>query len=50
MKGYWDRIDILSDALCEVFEPIEAIALTTDEWEHGDKAIIEFARIGEVIE
>jgi predicted nucleotidyltransferase len=49
-KGYWDRIDILSDALCEVFEPIEAIALTTDEWEHGDKSIIEFARIGEVIE
>ena len=49
-KGYWDRIDILSDALCEVFEPIEAIALTTEEWEHGDKAIIEFARIGEVIE
>jgi uncharacterized protein len=49
-KGYWDRIDILSDALCEVFEPIEAIALTTDEWEHSDKAIIEFARIGEVVE
>lgn len=48
-KGYWDRIDILSDALCEVFEPIEAIALTTDEWERGDRAIIEFARSGEVI-
>ena len=49
-KGYWDRIDVLSDALCEVFEPIEAIALTTEEWERGDKDIIEFARSGEVIE
>jgi uncharacterized protein len=49
-KGYWDRIDILSKAIYEVFEPIEAIALTTDEWEHSDKAIIEFARIGEVVE
>ena len=29
-KGYWDRIDILSHAIYEVFEPIEAIALTTD--------------------
>jgi uncharacterized protein len=49
-KGYWDRIDILSKAIYEIFEPIEAIALTTDEWEHSDKAIIEFARIGEVVE
>jgi uncharacterized protein len=48
-KGYWDRIDILSYAIYEVFEPIEAIALTTDEWERGDRAIIEFAKSGEVI-
>ena len=48
-KDYWDRIDILSHAIYEVFEPIEAIALTTDEWERGDKAIIEFAKSGEVI-
>jgi hypothetical protein len=33
-----------------VFEPIEAIALTTDEWEQGDRAIIEFAKSGEVID
>ena len=49
-KGYWDRIDILSYAIYEVFEPIEAIALTTDEWERGDRAIIEFAKSGEVID
>jgi len=49
-KGYWDRIDVLSSAIYEVFEPIEAVALTTDEWEQGDKAIVEFARSGEVIE
>jgi predicted nucleotidyltransferase len=49
-KGYWDRIDILSYAIYEVFEPIEAIALTTDEWERGDRAIIEFAKSGEIID
>ena len=25
-KGYWERIDILSAAICRVFEPIEAVA------------------------
>lgn len=27
-KDYWKRIEILSDAIYEVFEPIEAVALT----------------------
>ena len=31
-KRYWERIDILSNAIYRVFEPIEAIALTPDEW------------------
>ena len=43
------EIDILSRAIYEVFEPIEAIALTTDEWKRGDKDIIEFARNDDLV-
>lgn len=48
-KGYWERIDILSDAIYEVFEPIEAIAMTPNEWEKGESDIIEYSKSGEVI-
>lgn len=48
-KGYWERIDILSDAIYEVFEPIEAIAMTPEEWEKGESPIAEYAKEGEVI-
>ncbi len=36
-KNYWERIDILSDAIYEVFEPIEAVAMTPEEWERKEK-------------
>jgi uncharacterized protein len=48
-KSYWERIDILSDAIYEVFEPIEAVALTKEEWERGESTVVDFARKGEVI-
>ncbi|MDI6807833.1 MAG: nucleotidyltransferase domain-containing protein [Candidatus Eisenbacteria bacterium] len=48
-KGYWERIDILSDAIYEVFEPIEAIALTPVEWEKEESAIVEYSKSGEVV-
>ena len=48
-KDYWGRIDILSDAIYEVFEPIEAVALTVDEWEKGESTVAEYAKEGEVI-
>lgn len=48
-KDYWERIDILSDAIYEVFEPIEAIALTPEEWEKGRSDIVEFSKAGEVV-
>ena len=48
-KNYWERIDILSDAIYEVFEPIEAIAMTVKEWENGDSLIIDYAEKGEVV-
>ncbi len=48
-KDYWERTDILSRAIYDVFEPIEAFALTPEEWDKGDSAIVEYARTGEVV-
>jgi len=48
-KGYWERIDVLSEAIYEVWQPIEAIAMTPEEWEKGDSMIAQFAREGEVV-
>ena len=48
-KGYWDRIRILSNAIYEIFEPIEAVALTPEEWDRGDSTVVEYARSGETI-
>ena len=39
----------MSDAIYEVFEPIEAVALTMEEWEKGESAVAEYAKEGEVI-
>lgn len=48
-KGYWERLDILADAIYEIFAPIEAVAMTLEEWERGDSLIAAFARKGEVL-
>jgi predicted nucleotidyltransferase len=48
-KGYWERIDTLSAAISTVFEPIEAIAMTPQEWQNGDSLIADYARNGEVV-
>lgn len=48
-KGYWERIDILARAICEVFEPIEAVAFTPEEWQRGDSPIVQFAKSGEAV-
>jgi predicted nucleotidyltransferase len=48
-KGYWERIDILSDAIFKVFKPIEAVAMTPHEWEAGDSFIAAYARSGEAV-
>ncbi len=48
-KGYWERTEILSDAIYYVFEPIEAIALTPEEWEKGEIGVVELAKGGEVV-
>ena len=48
-KDYWERIEILADAIYEVFAPIEAVAMTVEEWERGDSQVAAFARKGEVL-
>jgi predicted nucleotidyltransferase len=48
-KDYWERIDILSTAIYTVFAPIEATAMTPEEWESGDSMLVDFARHGEVV-
>ncbi len=40
---------MLSDAIYEVMKPIEAGAMTSEEWEKGDSMITDFARKGEVV-
>lgn len=48
-KDLWARIEILSEAVCRVWSPIEAIASTPEEWEEGDSLALQFARQGEVV-
>lgn len=45
-KGYWERIDVLSEAIYQVFAPIEATAFTPEEWEARDSLIFDYARDG----
>lgn len=44
--GYWERINILSEAIYKVFAPIEASAFTPEEWEAKSSLIIEYAHDG----
>ena len=48
-KDYWERIDLLADVIYQIFAPIEAIALTQEEWEKKDSFIVDFARQGEIL-
>ncbi|MBI5970612.1 MAG: nucleotidyltransferase domain-containing protein [Deltaproteobacteria bacterium] len=48
-KGFWERIEILSEAIYEVFEPIEAVAMTPEEWRKGDSSIAEYSKNGEIV-
>lgn len=45
-KGFWERIDILTEAIYKVYKPIEAVAITLEEWEKSNSAILRFAREG----
>jgi len=45
-KTYWERIDILTDAIYKVFAPIEASAFTPDEWKSEKSLISDYAKNG----
>lgn len=47
--GFWERVDTLVEALYEVFEPIEAIAMTKEEWDNRAYSIVDYAINGEVV-
>ena len=48
-KTYWERIDILTEAIYTVFAPIEASAFTPDEWQSGKSLISDYAKDGILI-
>ncbi len=48
-KSYWERIDILSEAIYKLFAPIEASAFTPEEWQSGQSLLVDYARNGVVV-
>jgi predicted nucleotidyltransferase len=48
-KTYWERIDILTEAIYEVFAPIEASAFTPDEWKSKKSLLSDYAQNGILI-
>jgi predicted nucleotidyltransferase len=48
-KTYWERIDILAEAIYEVFAPIEASAFTPDEWKSKKSLLSDYAQNGMLI-
>ena len=48
-KDYWVRINILSDAIYKVFAPIQAVAMTPQEWDSKESPVCDFAQKGEII-
>ena len=48
-KSYWERIDILSEAIYRVFAPIEASAFTPAEWQSDNSLIVDYAKDGVLI-
>jgi uncharacterized protein len=48
-KDYWERVDILSAAIYEVFAPIEATAFTPEEWQSGQSLMVDYAKEGVLV-
>jgi uncharacterized protein len=46
---YWARIDILSEAIYDVFAPIEVVGFTPEEWDTKTSQLYDYARQGEVL-
>ncbi|MGB5159458.1 nucleotidyltransferase domain-containing protein [Desulfobacterium sp. N47] len=48
-KNYWERIDILTEAIYKVFAPIEATAFTPEEWKAEKSLIVDYAKNGIIV-
>lgn len=48
-QSLWERIGVITPSLREFTEPIEAVALTPEEWEQEESLIIACAKQGEVV-
>ncbi len=46
---FMDRLELLGRTKAVVFEPIDAMGLTPEEWESGEYLISDFAKEGEVV-
>jgi len=46
---YWSRIDILSEAIYDVFEPLEVVGFTPEEWDKQTSPLYDYAKQGEVL-
>ncbi|MGV8118359.1 MAG: nucleotidyltransferase domain-containing protein [Candidatus Xenobiia bacterium LiM19] len=49
LLDFWQRIDVMANAICEVIEPIEAIAMTRKEWDNREFGIVDYAENGETV-
>jgi predicted nucleotidyltransferase len=47
--NHWQRIEKMTDALYELFLPIEAHALTPEEWESGESMTAAYAKTSTLI-
>ncbi len=45
-KSYWERIDLLTEAIYRVLAPIEASVFTPEEWKSEKSLMVDFARNG----
>ncbi len=43
-KSYWERIDILTEAIYMVHAPIDAVAFTPEEWENENSPVYGYVR------
>ncbi|MGB4097812.1 MAG: nucleotidyltransferase domain-containing protein [bacterium] len=48
-KSYWERIDILTEAIYKVFAPIEASAFTPEEWKSKKSLFMDYAGNGVLV-
>lgn len=48
-KSYWERIDILTEAIYSVDAPIDAAAFTPEEWKSEKSLMVDYARNGVLV-